>query len=128
MVTTLLTLRGTAGTLDPAMEWLAPRAVILIAPFTTRFPVTTSTVNNLRTGGVNVCPAAIVRSPFTTAHEETESEVLENQSEATKGVVALRVIGPVLTTASCNPEDWELTVSRPLGARALSGVVDRRLA
>jgi hypothetical protein len=51
-----------------------------IPPFNTKLPVTYSTVNNLRTDGMSVCPELMVRLPFTIIQEDAVSCVEVNQS------------------------------------------------
>jgi hypothetical protein len=55
-----------------------------IDPLCTRFPETYTTVKSFRTEGIRVCPALIVKFPFTIIQEDTVSFVLVNQSAAVK--------------------------------------------
>jgi hypothetical protein len=80
---------------SPVPLWFAPRADIEIPPFTTKLPVTYTTVNNLRTGGRIVWPALMVRLPLTTIHDDVVSLVFVNQSDAVNDemvVFALRAV------------------------------------
>jgi hypothetical protein len=60
-------------------------------PFTVRFPVTYTTVNNLRVLGINVCPESMVRFPFTMIQEDVVSLVAVNQSAALKEEIVVFV-------------------------------------
>lgn len=60
-------------------------------PLTTRFPVTYTTVNNFRTGGINVCPELMVRLPLITIQEDVVSLVEVNQSAAVKDEMVVSV-------------------------------------
>jgi len=60
-------------------------------PFTTRFPVTYTTVNNFRALGINVCPELMVRLPFTMIQEDVVSLVAVNQSAALKEEIVVLV-------------------------------------
>ena len=80
----------------PVPEWLAPRAVMLIVPLIVRSPVTYRTVNSLRTGGVKVALASIVREPSTTTTAGRVSTTDEKKSVAVYPLEIVRE--PRLTT------------------------------